>query len=298
MNKISIFLALVVLSSCKNSTMHAQEKNGLATENYFKDGKEFAFEEKLHFEYSVDQKELKVYNLNGDVHIEEHGGDKIIVDIIKTIKSKTQEKMEQGKASIKLGVDESQGLTLYIEEPIDTRPKDGDKNVDYDSNTWKYSFNVDYHIKLPKNFNGKIQSVNGDLIINNSTLTLEANTVNGDVKIDNAKAIGDSQTVNGDIEILAGGFLSDNIDIATINGDINLSVPKDVNAEISFESLNGEFYTDFENAEILNKVNKTVKDSNGNKSYKLNKIEGIMLGTGVSKIKCKNVNGDIFIKQI
>lgn len=287
---------LTALSSCRNSYMNAQNKEGKTTEEFYTDRNELVFEEKLHQEYDVNQKELKIYNLNGDIHVSQHEGDKIILDITKIIKSKTKEKLETGKNALKLGVDQQQGLTLFIEAPVDTRPKNGDTN--YKCDHWKYSFNVDYYIKVPKNFNGIIQSVNGDIIVNSNTLSLEANTVNGDLKIEQAKLVGDSKTVNGDVEIMTTGFLYDAIDIATINGDIKVSLPEGADAEISFESLNGEFYTDFENAEILNKVKKSVIDGNGDKSYKLNKIDGIKLGMGKSKINCKNINGDIFIKKI
>lgn len=297
MNKLFIFVLLTALASCKNSYVNAQNKEGKTTENYYSDRNELVFEEKLHQEYEVNQKDLKVYNLNGDIHVSHHDGDKIIVDIIKIVKGKSKEKLELGKNALKLGVDQKAGLMLFIEEPFDTRPKNDGSEGSCNNGNWKYSFNVDYFIKVPTNFNGIIQSVNGDIIINNSTLSLEANTVNGDLKIEQAKLIGDSKTVNGDIEINASGFLSDAIDIATINGDINVSLPEGADAEISFESLNGEFYTNFENAEILNKVNKTVINSNGDKSYKLNKIEGIKLGKGKSKINCRNINGDIFIKK-
>ena len=58
----------------------------------------------LAFEKKADSNLLMVFNLNGDVTIEGYDGDKIIVEVEKRIKGKTEARLEKGKSQVQLGV--------------------------------------------------------------------------------------------------------------------------------------------------------------------------------------------------
>src|SRR6185295_20051591 len=58
----------------------------------------------LIFEKKALNNTLMVLNINGDVKVEGYEGDKVMIEVEKTIKGKTQARLEQGKLEIDLGI--------------------------------------------------------------------------------------------------------------------------------------------------------------------------------------------------
>jgi DUF4097 and DUF4098 domain-containing protein YvlB len=255
--------------------------------------------ETIHNEYalSADSK-VKVYNLSGSITVVSHDGDKAIVDIVKTIFAKSPEAMDKAKSLFKLGADSDQGLVLYTAAPYDTRPKIRGENFNYNSDDNQYWVNLDYTIKLPRSASVHASTVNdGDILINNIDGEISVNNVNGDISLDNIKKTKDVATVNGDIKVSYKNFETINGTYTTINGDITLAAPGNLSAEVECKSMNGEIYTDYDDFKPLSKVQKLSESSNGSTIIRMDKIEGIILGTGTSKLKFETLNGDIFIKK-
>ena len=62
--------------------------------------------------------------------------------------------------------------------------------------------------------------------------------------------------------------------------------------------MNGEFYTDFPNAEVLpSTVTKTQKENDHGTTYKLNKNTAVRIGNGGKTFKFETLNGNIYIKR-
>src|SRR5688572_29196061 len=74
--------------------------------------KEFSFEKKgIH-------NALMIANINGDIHVQAYEGDRIQIEVTKTINGKTPERLEMGKAEIQLGiVDLADTIMLYVSSP-------------------------------------------------------------------------------------------------------------------------------------------------------------------------------------
>src|SRR5688572_27110991 len=74
--------------------------------------REFVFEKK-----SPDNT-LIIANINGNVQVTSYEGEKVLVEITKTIRAKTDARLEKGKQEIQLGViDRADTLVLFVEGP-------------------------------------------------------------------------------------------------------------------------------------------------------------------------------------
>src|SRR6187549_1831806 len=78
--------------------------------------------EKISREFVLEKKSadntLIVANINGDVKVTSYEGDKIVIEVTKTIRAKTDARLEKGKSEIQLGViDRVDTLVLFVEGP-------------------------------------------------------------------------------------------------------------------------------------------------------------------------------------
>lgn len=260
------------------------------------------FKEHVRKEFSLTQSAsahvLAIYNINGSIKVEGYNGDKVLIEIDKTITGKTNEILDKGKQEFKLNFDQkADSITAYIAEPFDSRPNRGRRN--WDGPKIEYDFELDFTVKVPFAMNLHVSTVNGgDVDVKDVTGSLDVNNVNGAITIVNAKGAAIARTVNGNVIANYVTLPPGESDFKTLNGDIKISYPPTFSADCQFKSFNGEFYTDFPNTESLpvkvvkneeNKPNKTV--------YKLSTETRIRIGKGGPTYKFETFNGNIYIKK-
>src|SRR5690348_5962006 len=165
--------------------------------------------EKISKEFTLEKKSpanaLIVANINGDVKVSSYEGDKIIVEVTKTIRAKTDARLEKGKTEIQLGViDRVDTLVLFVEGPCISfgranRRDRGDRwsktgHYSYDWNDCnnnrscreEYDYTMDFVIKVPASFNVAVSTVNdGDVVVENVKGAVIANNINGSIKLTN-----------------------------------------------------------------------------------------------------------------
>jgi DUF4097 and DUF4098 domain-containing protein YvlB len=278
----STILSIGLLASCTNHAIAQPESS----------------EEIIHKEYVVnDNAKLAIYNLNGDINVESHSGNKILVDITQVIKGKKKEDIERGKSEVELGFDASENeVIMYTLKPFNTKPK----NINTWGDDWnenkRYELVLNYNLKIPKNTNVLLSTVNGKIFLSNVDGVIIAGSVNGNVTTENILKAKSITTVNGDLNVSFTDQVSMDGQFTTVNGDIELNVPKNLSAECTFKSLSGEFYSDFEVSSVPT-VEKSEEGSGGKKTYKLNKNETFKIGNGDKKLSFSTVNGDLVVKS-
>lgn len=239
---------------------------------------------------------LEVYNLLGSVKVEGYSGNKILVEIDKTISSKHQSDIDLGLKEFELGIDESTNkVVIYTKAPYDTRP-----NFNKNNNNVKreYSIKLDFVIKVPHDINLKLSTINdGELVANNVYGELKINNINVGIKVQNAKNLAELHTINGGIDVTYATTPKDGSSYYTLNGTINATYPSSLSADLKLKSMNGSFYTDFPEAEVIPKTIVKKTDSGFVNTYKLNKDTHLKIGNGDSKLSFETLNGDIYIKR-
>ena len=243
---------------------------------------------------------LAIYNINGSIKVEGYSGDKVVLEIDKTIKAKEAEILEEGKKEFQLQIEQNgDSIVAYISAPFDSRPKRNHQNWE-EKKRILYQYHLDFTVKVPYAMNLHVSTVNGgDVQVSDVTGSLGVYNVNGAIKVTNAKGATEMRTVNGNVDANFVALPSGASSFKTINGNINLVYPSNLSADCEYKSFNGGFYTDFPDAVALPpKVTKNELKDDSKTVYKLNKDSAIRIGTeGGNKLKFETFNGNIYIKK-
>ncbi|AUD03367.1 DUF4097 family beta strand repeat-containing protein [Spirosoma pollinicola] len=243
---------------------------------------------------------LAIYNVNGFIKVEGYSGDKVVLEVDKSITAKSNQGLEFGKKEFQLKF-EQQGdsIIVYIAEPFDSRPRrnwnrDNDRNRDND-----YDFTLNFTVKVPNRINLVASTVNrGNVSVNDVEGSLRARNVNGAITLTNVKGTTDAHTINGNLDVDYVANPPENSSYYTLNGNINVSYPANLSADLQFKTFQGKFFTDFPDTEVLpvQAIKTTQKTSEGT-VYKINKNTAIRIGKGGKTFKFETFNGSIYIKK-
>jgi hypothetical protein len=259
------------------------------------------FKEHLSKEFTcgAGQNTLAIYNINGSVKVQGYKGDKVILDVEKTLTADDKETLEEGKNEFKVSFEQKgDSVFSYISAPFDSRPN---RNKQGGDNRKKigYHHNLAYVVKVPYAMDLKVSTVNGgDILIEEAAGTLDISNVNGAIRLTGAKRGSRIRTVNGNVDADYLAVPQEPCEFKTLNGNVTITFPKDLSAECQFKSFNGEFYTDFPDAETL--PVKLIKNQETNKSkttYKVNAETAVRIGKGGKLFRFETFNGNIYLKK-
>jgi hypothetical protein len=242
---------------------------------------------------------LFIYNISGFIKVEGYQGNKILLEMDKTISADNDKDLEAGKKEFRLAYDQKNDTVMaYIAEPYDSRPR---RNWQYndDRHEIDYNYRVDFTVKVPFGMNLHISTVNDGIItVNNVSGTLHVSNVNEQILIKNAKGTTSAHTVNGDVTVNYLTNPPEESSYYTINGNIRVSYQPGFSADLQFKSMNGDFFTDFPDIEKLPAA-VTIEKANKEAGtvYKINAITCVRFGKGGKTFKFETLNGNVYIKK-
>lgn len=275
------------------------------------------YTEKIKKEFFFEKKSagntLMVANINGAITIEGYDGDKILVEVNKSIYGKTPARLEKGKNDIKLGVmDLADTIILYVDgvcsgfgrnnhASYQNRSRSG-KNWDY---SWSnggndcnegYDYKMDFVIKVPTSLNLVLSTINdGALTVENVNGVVFADNINGSIRLENLVREANASTINGNVDIVYARNPQNDCRFYSLNGDINAWFQKGLAASMSFESFNGSFYTNIDRLEAL-PVHVEKKNAGDGVKYKVNGNR-YKIGAGGANLDFETFNGDVYLKE-
>jgi hypothetical protein len=253
------------------------------------------------FQGSGNNHVLYIENINGSVDVEGYNGNKVIVEVEKTLKARNQEDLDKAKREVKLGVEQSgDSITLFIDNPYVYRRRNGRIRYDFD-NDWNqdYTYVFNYKIKVPQQTTLAVYTVNkGNILVVNTKGRVQASNVNGSITLQQITGETKAHTINGDIKATYITTPPRSSNYKTLNGNIEVSYPENLSADLKFKTTNGEAYTDFAVAENLPvKVQKTDNARAKGATYKLEGNAGVRIGKGGPEYSFEVFNGDITVKR-
>lgn len=282
MKKILFPLIAVTVCCCLNTAKAQEHKEHISKTFTAKNGQTLA-----------------IYNVFGFIKVEGYNGDKVQFEVDKTISAKTNDDLETGKKEFKMEFEQvGDTIWAYIVAPYDSRPRQRYNDWD-ERRRIEYRYELDFTVKVPHDMDLAINTVNnGDISVKDVNGKLKVRNVNGAISVVNAKGISDLRTVNGDVTVNYTSNPSGASYYNTINGAIRATYKPDLAADLEFKSMNGSYYTDFDNVEALNNaVVKNTEDRGNGTVYKLNKNTAIRIGKGGNTFKFETLNGNIYIKK-
>ncbi len=242
---------------------------------------------------------LAIYNIFGSVKVEGYNGDKVVLEIDKNITSKHPEEIAKGKEEFRFEMEQKgDSIVVYIASPYDSRPnQQWSRNEERKSIRYKYQ--LDFVIKVPHQMRLRVSTVNdGDMKVKDVYGALWVSNVNGDIDIENAKGTTKATTVNGAVNV---SYLVNPPAASvyhTINGDITVKYQNGLNADLYFKSMNGKYYTDFENIEpITSTLEKNTESKSNSTVYKISKGNAVRVGNGGNRFNFETLNGNVYIKK-
>jgi hypothetical protein len=242
---------------------------------------------------------LAIYNIFGSITVQGYSGNQVSIEIDETIRGKNSGDVETGKKEVKLGFDQkADSIIAYTAAPYDTRPR-RNWNRDEEHRHIDYTVKLEYTVKVPYGINLCVSTVNeGDVEVKDVYGALKVNNVNGSITIANAKGTTSAHTINGPLKVTYLSVPPDASNYYTLNGKLEVTYPANLAADLEFKSMNGQFYTDFPDAEVLpTRVSKTESKSGAGTTYKLSKNNGVRIGAGGKLFKFETLNGNIYIKK-
>ncbi|HZI23703.1 MAG TPA: hypothetical protein VFD46_01415 [Chryseolinea sp.] len=267
--------------------------------------KEFSFEK------TGAHNALMIANINGHIKVESYDGDKIQVEVTKSIQGKTQERLETGKTEIQLGVvDLADTVILYVNSPCNYFERSNPKSRHSHMGTkWGYSwdqrgrschesyeYTMDFKVKVPASVNLLVSTINnGDIEIENVKSVVKANNINGSIRLHNLMREAEASTINGDVDVEYVQNPQRDCRFYTLNGDINALFQKGLAASMGFQSFNGSLYTNINQLELLPVVVEKKPHDKGVK-YKVNDNQ-FKIGSGGAYLDFETFNGNVYVKE-
>lgn len=253
------------------------------------------------------QRTLVVDNVSGSIDIEAASGDTVQLTLKQTFIARNAAEMARAREEVVLQVTENPGRLELVQggpwrcEGRARKSGHGHRNSGNcccDQDDRDYEVRFDWTLKVPKNLDLDVDSVNdGAIRITGTVGHLEVGHVNDDVTLVRVAGEVDASTVNGELKVDFAALPAGDCRFGTVNGDIDLAFPKGLGAELSFATLNGEVFTDFPFE--LGKLPATSERSKSGRRnhHGLGGKTAATLGGGGFDLACETVNGDITIRE-
>ena len=269
----------------------------------------------LTFEKKGPQNTVMVYNINGDVKVTGYAGDKILVEVEKIIRGKTEARVEAGKADIQLGItDRADSIMIYMEGPCHSFGKQSrrhHKRLNGWGYNWDdccnrrgndcerngYDYEMNFTVKVPNGINVAASTVNnGDVVLENVSGAVIAENVNGSIKLTNIAGATYASTINGDVDLDYSKNPNGDSRYYSLNGDINAYFIRGLAANVAFESFNGSFYTNIDKMETLEPMVKEASNKGEGIKYKIggNRYK---VGAGGVLLDFETFNGNAYLRE-
>jgi len=243
-----------------------------------------------------------IKNINGSVSIKAYDGNTIELTVNEKIRGNSDE-IKKGKKELSYKLERDGNLIYaYPNAPFITITRDGD-DINFcmhrDSDERGYRFSDDVTVRVPRDILVDGSTINkGTLTIDGSFKKVEASNVNGALELHHMTSETHASTVNGDITINYDRAPDNDSEYHTINGTINLNIPDDLSADVYFQSMHGDLYTNFNNIKRLKpEVLKQSHTNSGRITYQVDKTTPIRIGQGGPKLQFEVLNGDVYIRK-
>ena len=209
-----------------------------------------------------DDAAVSVQNENGDVDVETHDGDQVVVDA--TVSAPSDERL----ADVRIAGEASDGeFTVAV-------------RVDGDSS----GVSADLDVRVPEGTEmASVQSENGDVTVRSVATVAAARSRNGDVTVRDAGQVGSVATENGDVEAEVPAPLPGDVTVRSTNGDVAVRLSPDVDAELVVSTRNGEI-----EVRDLDLADSQVSET---------EVRGV-LGDGTDEVAVSSQNGDVTVDAL
>lgn len=240
-------------------------------------------------------KKVDVDNIDGSVIV--IGGDtrEIKVEVRKTIRARSPEKVQEAKRDVRLDMGpQDDELRLFVDGPF--RCKRGDGSVNYHgSRYYGYEVSFDFTLHVPRETAVRLRTVNrGEIRVEGTDGAFDAENINGGLDLVEIAGSGHAYALNRPVHVSYRRNPTGASDFGSLNGDVDVAFRPGLSADLWLKTFNGSAYTDFDVTALPSRP--AVREQrNGKYVYKSNQFYGVRVGQGGPELKFDAFNGDIRI---
>jgi len=261
----------------------------------------------LKFEKASSSNTLVLANINGSMKVQGYDGDKILIEAERTIKAKTDARLEQGKKEMQLQqIDRVDTLIVYVGGGCNhfgyrtNRRRNNGWSYHWDCNDGNcnppYDYTFNFTVKVPNGINVEVSTVNeGSVTVESVKGKVKAENVNGAIRLTALAGQTYASTINGDVDVDYSLNPNQDSRYYSLNGDINALFVKGLAANVNFKSFNGALYTNVQKLEGLPAMIEKKQEEKGT-SLKIGRNR-FKIGSGGALLDFETFNGDVIVKE-
>jgi hypothetical protein len=234
-------------------------------------------------------KKLLVDNVSGFVHVTGYGGSQVQVVAEKQVLADSNEAMAEGKRDVKLDMSQQGNFArLYVDGPFRSGNGVNYRGDDY----YGYRVIVDFEVQVPYDTEVVLKTINhGDIVVKKVTGDYEINGLNGGIEMEDISGSGSIHTLNGKVKATYSKNPAKPTSFKTLNGSLDIWFQPGLNADLSFDRLNGEIFSDFDVTSRPVQVAGTT--SGGKFIYRGGRNMSARAGSGGPELTFNTLNGTI-----
>ncbi len=288
--------------SVLSAQRHQKDKKLKSTETIKKE---------LKFTSTSSENILVVDNVYGSIEIEGYNGNTIQVEVTKVIQADTKEDLQKGKEEIGIkSAKKDDAVYVYLDSPyshfdletgnFEHREFSFNYRRNYKHRSKRmYKYTLDFKIKIPKNTSIDIKAVNnGNIKVTDvHGKLLIVHNINGAIDMINVSGKTDVNALNRDINITYTKNPTEESWYSSLNGDINVKFKDGLDAVISYKTMNGGFYTNFDVEKTTPKLLTTKETKRKRTKYKVDSNRHFKIGNGTTHLHFDQLNGDAIVKK-
>jgi DUF4097 and DUF4098 domain-containing protein YvlB len=228
--------------------------------------------------------ELIVENVTGAIEVSASTGGSVEVEIEKTLRARSQDRLALARREISLSETQQGGLVrLKVEHPNNI----GDV----------YHFEYNFKIKVPRNINLDLRTVNkSQILVEGTSGEFQISNVNGGIEMRDVEGSGSVHTVNGPVKVTFARNPAAATSFKSVNGTLDVSFRSGLNADVKMKTMNGGMYTDFAVSGLPMAAADT-SQRNGKYIYRSRGMTGVRIGSGGPELTFETLNGEVLIRN-
>jgi hypothetical protein len=242
-------------------------------------------------------KTVDVDNFTGAITVNGSDAREIKVEIRKTIRARSPEKVQEAKHDVQLDMARRDDtLRVYVDGPF--RCKCGDGSINWrGSRFYGYEVSFDFVLQVPRDTGLRLRTVNGGNIrVENTAGPFDVENINGGVDLVEVAGSGHAYALNRPVKVLFSRNPAAVSDFGSLNGDVDIAFQPGLSADLWMKTFNGDAYTDFDVSALPSRA-AVREEHHGKFVYKSNQFFGVRAGSGGPELKFDAFNGDIRIRN-
>jgi hypothetical protein len=241
-----------------------------------------------------DARRLLVDNVSGFVHVTGYAGSSVQVSVVKRIQAVNDTAASEAKRDVKLDMNQQGNFVrLYVDGPFRNQNGTNYRGDDY----YGYRVIFDMEVQVPFDTELVLKAINGPIEVKKTTGEFTVNGVNGGIDMQEVAGAGTVRTVNGPVKVTFTKNPAKATEFKSVNGNLDVYFQPGLNADLSFHTLNGGIYTDFDVVTRPGPAG-SAENVNGKFLYRVDRrnMTG-RTGSGGPELKFDTLNGSIRLRS-